>query len=280
MPTKAPGLISRGLLTSSAIASTLPAPAESQRAYHAACGLLLGDAEGLRRRRAGRPSMHRGPLMTPKHIGDLLDRMGCLKHACDLDLLLFFHRHPRAFLFSERLAAYVGHELPQVTQSLGTLITAGLLQRSRDSTRPEQLYVLTRRSPLAGGSRRSCESQQHETAGWLSSTLSNSGQPPATPGSRDSKLILGPRCVIPCSGRSEQRPATHPDIGRALPCSSLAPAHVLDDRCGVHSYGAYEFSSIQDAASMTAGTSWCLSGCLRALFGKTRTLKRGFKSLR
>jgi DNA-binding MarR family transcriptional regulator len=94
--------------------------------------------------------------MTSKDIGDLLDRIGCLKHACDLDLLLFFHRHPLAFLFSERLAAYVGYDLPQVTQSLRTLITAGLLRRSRDSIRPEQLYVLTRGSPLAG---------------WLSSLL-------------------------------------------------------------------------------------------------------------
>ena len=88
--------------------------------------------------------------MTPKQIADLLDRIACLKHACDLDLLLFFHRHPWAFLISERLAAYVGYDLPQVTRSLETLITAGLLQRSRDSTRPARLYVLTRGSPLGG----------------------------------------------------------------------------------------------------------------------------------
>ena len=94
--------------------------------------------------------MHGGPLMTPKQIVDLLDRLECLKHGCDLDLLLFFYRHPWALLISERLAAYVGHDLPQVTRSLETLITAGLLQRSRDSTRPARLYALTRRSPLGG----------------------------------------------------------------------------------------------------------------------------------
>ena len=81
--------------------------------------------------------------MTPKRIGDLLDRIGCLRHPCDLDLLLFFHRHPRAFLISERLAEYVGYDLPQVAQSLETLITAGLLRRSPDSTDPARLYVLT-----------------------------------------------------------------------------------------------------------------------------------------
>ncbi len=94
--------------------------------------------------------------MTPKRIGDLLDRIGSLRHPCDLDLLLFFHRHPRAFLISERLAQYVGYELPQVAHSLETLITAGLLRRSPDSTHPARLYVLTPGSALGG---------------WLSSLL-------------------------------------------------------------------------------------------------------------
>ncbi|PYN96260.1 MAG: hypothetical protein DMD89_18015 [Candidatus Rokuibacteriota bacterium] len=95
-------------------------------------------------------------LMTAKRIGDLLDRIGCLRHPCDLDLLLFFSRHPRAYLLSERLAEYVGYELPQVAQSLETVITAGLLRRSPDSTHPARLYVLT------PGSTR---------GGWLSSLL-------------------------------------------------------------------------------------------------------------
>lgn len=94
--------------------------------------------------------------MTPKRIGELLHRIGCLRHPCDLDLLLFFHRHPRAFLLSERLAEYVGYALPQVAESLEILIAAGLLRRSPDSTHPAQLYVLTARSTLGG---------------WLSSLL-------------------------------------------------------------------------------------------------------------
>ncbi len=95
--------------------------------------------------------------MRPKRIGDLLDRIGCLEHPCDLDLLLFFHRHPEAFLKSERLAEYVGYDLPQVERSLETLMTAGLLRQSLDSTRPARLYVLTRGSSTLGG--------------WLSSLL-------------------------------------------------------------------------------------------------------------
>lgn len=63
-------------------------------------------------------------------------------------MLLFFYRHPRAYLMSERLAAYVGYDLPQVEQSLETLITAGLLRRSPGPTDPARLYVLTRRSTL------------------------------------------------------------------------------------------------------------------------------------
>jgi len=94
--------------------------------------------------------------MRPRRIGNLLDRIGCLKHPCDLDLLLFFDRHPRAFLIRERLAEYVGYDLTQVERSLETLIAAGLLRRSQDSTHPAQLYVLTRGSTLGG---------------WLSSLL-------------------------------------------------------------------------------------------------------------
>ena len=94
--------------------------------------------------------------MTPNRTEDLLGRIGCLRHPCDLDLLLFFNRHPRAFLISERLAQYVGYDLPQVDKSLETLIAAGLLRRSPDSTHPARLYVLSRRSTLGG---------------WLSSLL-------------------------------------------------------------------------------------------------------------
>src|SRR5256886_13741322 len=90
-------------------------------------------------------------LMTAKRIGDLLDRIECLRHPCDLDLLLFFSRHPRAYLLTERLAEYVGYELPQVAQSLETVITARLLRRSPDSTHPAPLYLLTPGSTPGGG---------------------------------------------------------------------------------------------------------------------------------
>src|SRR6266704_2030435 len=120
-------------------------------------------------------------LMTAKRIGDLLDRIECLRHPCDLDLLLFFSRHPRAYLLSERLAEYVGYELPQVAQSLETVITAGRDGSSPGTAagaRPRPIppgSTCSRRAALAaGGSRRSCESPQHGKAGWPSFTHSNS----------------------------------------------------------------------------------------------------------
>ncbi len=88
--------------------------------------------------------------MTPRRIGKLLDRIGCLQDPCDLDLLLFFYRHPRAYLIAERLAQYVGYDLTQIARSLDTLSTAGLLRRSPNSSRPVRLYVLTPGSALGG----------------------------------------------------------------------------------------------------------------------------------
>ena len=52
-----------------------------------------------------------------------------LKHPGDLDLLLFFARHPAALISSERLAALVGHEPVQVLRSLDRLIARQLLLR-------------------------------------------------------------------------------------------------------------------------------------------------------
>ena len=80
--------------------------------------------------------------MTARRFDHLLNSIGVLRHPCDLDLLLFFHRHPRAILTSERLAAYVGHDLNQLARSLDLLTDAGLLVCSQNPTRAARLYVL------------------------------------------------------------------------------------------------------------------------------------------
>jgi hypothetical protein len=111
-----------------------------------------------------------------------------VRHPCDLDLLLFFYRHPRAFLIVERLAQYVGYDLPRVTQSLETLITAGLLRQSPDSSLPARLYV------LAPGS----------TVGeWLSSLL---GFAATRPGRLAVIQALKHRQSLGLSGGSEPEP--------------------------------------------------------------------------
>ena len=45
--------------------------------------------------------------MKGRRFEHLLGSIGILRHPCDLDLLIFFHRHPRVILTSERLAAYL-----------------------------------------------------------------------------------------------------------------------------------------------------------------------------
>ena len=65
-----------------------------------------------------------------------------LRGACDLDLLLFFSRHPRVVLSSEQLARYVGYDLPEVARALDLLLGAGLLKRTLNHGTPGRMYVL------------------------------------------------------------------------------------------------------------------------------------------
>lgn len=72
----------------------------------------------------------------------MLERIRGIRRACDLDLLLFFFRHPRALLTSEQIVAYLGHDREQVVKSLEGLIEAGLLTRSQNPSHAARLYVL------------------------------------------------------------------------------------------------------------------------------------------
>ena len=72
----------------------------------------------------------------------MLDRMGAIRDACDLDLLMFFYRHPRALLDSEELVACLGYARERIAGSLDALIEAGLLTRSQSRSHPACLYVL------------------------------------------------------------------------------------------------------------------------------------------
>jgi DNA-binding MarR family transcriptional regulator len=82
-------------------------------------------------------------------LRSMLERIRGIRHPCDLDLLLFFHRHPRALLTSEQLVAYLGYDGERVAKSLDGLIEAGLLTRSQNTYTSDaaHLYVLELRGP-------------------------------------------------------------------------------------------------------------------------------------
>jgi DNA-binding MarR family transcriptional regulator len=85
--------------------------------------------------------------MTRVSFDHLLDRVGTLRHPCDLDLLRFFCRHPRALLTSDRLAAYVGYDLNDIERSLDLLASEGVVERSPSRTHAARLYVLQTPEP-------------------------------------------------------------------------------------------------------------------------------------
>jgi hypothetical protein len=69
------------------------------------------------------------------------EQIGPLRTPCDLDVLLFFSRHSRSLLSSEKLAEYVGYDVKQIGRSLDLLIAAGVLKRSQHATHEARLYV-------------------------------------------------------------------------------------------------------------------------------------------
>ena len=73
---------------------------------------------------------------------DVLARLPYLRHRCDLDLLVFFHRHPRVLLTSERLVAVLGYDFKQIAGSLETLIAAKVVTRTQHQTTAARMYAL------------------------------------------------------------------------------------------------------------------------------------------
>ena len=85
--------------------------------------------------------------MNREDVRQLLDRIGVLRHTCDLDLLMFFARHPRTLLTSEQLAAWLGYDLKEIAGSLEMLLEAGLLTRTQNPAHAARMYVF-----VVGGS--------------------------------------------------------------------------------------------------------------------------------
>lgn len=66
-----------------------------------------------------------GPAGATSAAADILLKL--LDSPCDLDVLVFAERHPRALLAIDDIARAVGHDPPDVRESIETLTVAGLI---------------------------------------------------------------------------------------------------------------------------------------------------------
>ena len=73
----------------------------------------------------------------------LLERMEVLEQPSDLDLLIFFARHPHSLLSSEHLAALLGYDIKLIAASLDLLVAAGLVTRTQSARHAARLFVLS-----------------------------------------------------------------------------------------------------------------------------------------
>ena len=73
----------------------------------------------------------------------LLVEVGAFTRPCDIDLAIFFARHPRSLISAECLSAFLGYELNDIAESLDVLLAAGLLRRRQTSAHAARLYELT-----------------------------------------------------------------------------------------------------------------------------------------
>ena len=86
-----------------------------------------------------------------EEIKRLLARTPVIGSACELDLLVFLHRHPRSLLTNEQLAAFVGRDMKQVAKSVEGFIEAGLLARTQNAKHAARLYLLMLNGPQGEG---------------------------------------------------------------------------------------------------------------------------------
>ena len=62
--------------------------------------------------------------------------------ARELDLLVFFYRHPRSILTNEQLSALVGYDTQEIAQSIDKFIENGLLERAQNPMHTARMYLL------------------------------------------------------------------------------------------------------------------------------------------
>lgn len=123
----------------------------------------------------------------------VLARIGVIRRAADLDLLLFFVRHPRSLLASETLASFLGYDLKEIAEALDLLLDARLITRTQTSAHAARLYVLTT-DHTNGGTKEDWLPSLRELASTRDGRLALkevlTGPPP------DEQSTLGPRRVV------------------------------------------------------------------------------------
>jgi DNA-binding MarR family transcriptional regulator len=75
----------------------------------------------------------------------LLHRVPALQHPSDLDLLVFFAKHPHTLLSTEHIARLLGYPIKEIARSLDALLAAGLVTRAQQQnrTRCARMYVFS-----------------------------------------------------------------------------------------------------------------------------------------
>ena len=64
-----------------------------------------------------------------EEIKQLLARTPIIRSACELDLLVFFRRHPRVLLTSEQVAVFLGYDMKKIAKAIEAFVEEGLLER-------------------------------------------------------------------------------------------------------------------------------------------------------
>lgn len=130
-------------------------------------------------------------------LGILIERSG-IKRACDLDLMVFFGRHPRSLLSTDSLAAFLGYDIKQIAQSLDLMLAAGVLRRKQTTAHAARLYELIVGEPASGEWLEELLAQASTRPGrqaLLAEIDRRAGeQPPEVDGSSD--VSPGPRRII------------------------------------------------------------------------------------
>ena len=86
-----------------------------------------------------------------KEAQGLLAQINVLRQPSDLDLLLFFARHPRCHLSTDQISAFLGYGFNEISSGLDRLLEGGYLTRTPNPRNSARLYVFALGADGGGG---------------------------------------------------------------------------------------------------------------------------------